>query len=120
MEKAYKDVQIGQKVYLLGTGNLARNKNNIKEGNIIKIGRKYFYVDIIGRPYTEKFEINTLENINEDYNSKWVLYFSMTDLENEDERKKILFELRKFFDWAGNTKNLSLGQLQEIKEICKI
>ncbi|WP_289026429.1 hypothetical protein [uncultured Flavonifractor sp.] len=68
-------IEAGMQVFLQPTGNLARMKRQPRHGTISKIGRKYFYVDM-GVRQTEKFSLETFENVNEDCNSAWVLWES--------------------------------------------
>lgn len=109
------NLEIGMEVFLKPTGNISRYNKNIRKGVITKIARKYFYVDI--EEYSEqKFDIETLKNINDDCNSAWVLYSSEQEIKDEEERLELLTRVRRYFDWMNNCK-LSLEQVREIVKI---
>lgn len=109
-----KEIKVGIPVYLKPTGNIARYNKDLKEGVITKKGRKYFYVN------DEKFDLETLKNVNSDCNSAWVLYFSKQDYFDEQEKKQLLVKFRKLFDWSGSGENLTLEQLKEMARIVEL
>lgn len=108
------EIVVGKKVFLRPTGNLARYNKSIREATIAKIGRKYFYVD------DEKFEIETLKNINEDCNSAWILYFSKQKILDEDEKRLLLNKFSKLFHWSGKGKELTLEQLKQMADVANL
>lgn len=107
-------IELGLKVFLRPTGNIARYDKNIKTGEITKIGRKYFYVGV------EKFELETLRNINMDCNSAWVLYFSEQEILDEKEKNELSEKFHKLFHWTGNYNKLTLEQLKEMASIANL
>ena len=103
-------LEIGQKVYLKPMG--WRSTNELEEDYVAKIGSKYFYL-INHQFYKFSLEKMTNDNHNPDYK----VYASAQEIEDEKEFEILLSEIRKFFDWSGDYKKLSLDQLKRIKAI---
>lgn len=102
MEQSNILIEVGTKVILEPTGNLARRSHpeHFLVGEVVSIGRKYFYVsrfpDNPNSP-REKFEIATLKNINADCNSAYVLWDSEENFRHHIEHDKMLEEIRSYF-----------------------
>lgn len=118
-----KALKVGQKVYVKPVGNSARYikdniLDNIKESEVEKIGKKYFYLKEFSR---EKFgfeyaDSNICSSIS-DYSANFEVYLSKQDIMDDIERNKIIYELKQFFYYYGQSKYLTLEQLRKIKEI---
>ena len=105
-------IQVGQKVYLKPIGNKVRISQNIRESEIEKIGKKYFYLKGFNR---EKFSMEDMMNVS-NYVSDWKVYLSIQEIEYEKEYNQLFENIRKTFDhWSGV--NFTLDQLRRIKEI---
>jgi hypothetical protein len=108
-------MQVGDKVYLKAVNNLARGRKEvyIREEEVIKIGRKYFEVGIGTRGIKFHIENNTQVT---DYAADWELYFSKQEILDEEEFRKLSWEIKSKFETYGKV-NLTLDQLRRIKEI---
>ncbi|QUH21753.1 beta barrel domain-containing protein [Alkaliphilus sp. B6464] len=106
------EIKIGLKVWLKPTGNIRGYR--IKEGEVTKIGRKYFYIG------DEKFDIKTLKNVNQDCNSAWIIYPSEQAILDEKEKAELLDKFFKLFHWRGDGKKLSLNQLREMARMAEL
>ena len=113
-----REIKIGQEVYLMPTGNIARYTKEIRKETVTKIGHKYFYTGK-GR-FEKKFDLKTLENINGDCNSAWVLFKSEQEIKDYKLKNHLLRELQKFFYTDGDYRRLTLEQLIEISNIVGI
>ena len=83
-------LEVGQKVYLEGTGNAGFRKNNLREAEIEKIARKYFYVKL-GYWGNLRFDLETYEyspRASEDCNAGYILYKSREAYAHEMELQK--------------------------------
>ena len=112
-------MEVGQKVWLEPWGNSARNNQEIKQGEVIKIGRKYYTV-IVGKWQELVYEIQTNKHKNDGYNNGgYHIYFSQEQLELKKEKEELHEFMRKFFDYGYglNIRNLSIEKLREIKQI---
>ncbi|MFQ3543547.1 hypothetical protein Q7A53_05630 [Halobacillus rhizosphaerae] len=111
-------LKVGMKLYLQPTGNMARRTKEVKEVTVSKVGRKYFEVEELWR---DKFAIDDLRDVTE-YSNDWQGYFSLQELEDDEEYEELLSDLRIYFGSIGrnrNSTNLSLDQLRQIKEMIK-
>ncbi|WP_299831419.1 hypothetical protein [uncultured Metabacillus sp.] len=110
---------VGQKVYLKPVNNAARYGNKeIREQEIVKVGRKYFFVGSKGEArerWMIKFSIEDLRQVTE-YANDWELYFSEQEILDEEETEEIWNDLRLIFGSYGRP-TLSLDKLRRIKEI---
>lgn len=109
-------MQVGDKVYLKAVGNLARHRKEvfIKEAEISKVGRKYFEVGEGHKPL--KFHIEDSKQETGGYIADWELYFSEQEILDEEEFKKLSWEIKSKFDTYGKVQ-LTLDQLRRIKAI---
>ena len=118
-----RQIEVGQKVFLKPINNNAFSKcvrdnivNFIKERKIVKIGRKYFYVDNgydWGDPL--KFNIESLEEFT-GHIPDWQLYFSKQDILDEIESEKLIKKIENKIN-RQNRKNITLSQLKKIEKI---
>lgn len=65
-------IEVGMRVYLQPKGNLAARHYPPQWGEIVKIARKYFYVEMGN--HREKFSLADFKNANEDCNSAWIIW----------------------------------------------
>ena len=108
-------IKVGTKVFMKPTGNAANHyKGQIQEGEITKVGRKYFYVE------DRKYDIQTLEYTTRDSTSGWIIYSTKQEILDEKEKEVLLDKLRDFFDWSGKAQELSLENLKDMAKIAKL
>lgn len=116
MKQTTFPIEVGQKVIAQPCGNARYyyvNKPYI-DGVINKIARKYFYVQFNYR--TEKFEIDTFNSKCDDCNAHYILYASLQDFQNEEERVKMWRDLRNMFSWENENK-LTYEKVKAIYDI---
>lgn len=92
-------IQEGQTVYISPTGNAARREDEeLWEGTISKIARKYFYVDTKrGSFYTPRFERETFDSsCPEDCNSGYTVWESKESWYSFQDAKKELDAIRDY------------------------
>ncbi len=115
-------IKVGQELYITPVGNLIRSYGkNVRKGVVTKIGRKYLYVDIEGVYRGEdgvRFDKETLRSESE-YNSPWLAFRSMQEIEDREEASRLRGEFQEFFDWGGKSYTLTLKQLKAIEKIIK-
>ena len=115
-------LKIGQIIYLKPVNNQLRRGKEIKEVEISRIGRKWFYVKTPGTDAAgwewqrDKFDIDTLNQSNGEYVNDWDGYLSLKEIEDEKEQLNLYMELGRFFSEYGRS-SLSLGKLQEMYKI---
>lgn len=93
-------IKVGQEVFLEPTGNLVRRRSGdvqLQRGTIIKIARKYFYVDRGSGWGPDKFEVETFQNINSDCNSAWILWATEEAYCEAKELERRLECIRSYF-----------------------
>ena len=103
-------MEVGQKVYLGYVGYRHKLLNEVREREITKIGRLYFYVGDL------KFKLSDFEQVTQ-LNIDWKVYLSMQEIENERESDRLFSEIRHKFDGVYNNGNFTLDQLRQIKRI---
>lgn len=114
-------IKVGQELYIMPVGNLVRSYgNNIRKGVVTKVGRKYLYVKIegvyFGGEEGSRFDKETLRGESE-YNSPWLAFRSMQEIEDQEEASRLREEFQKFFNWGGKSHKLTLKQLKAIEKI---
>lgn len=113
-------IKVGQELYIIPVGNLVRPYGkNVRKGVVTKVGRKYLYVEIEGVYCGEdgaRFNKKTLRSESE-YNSPWLAFRSMQEIEDREEVSQLHDEFRQFFGWGGKSRELTLEQLRRIKAI---
>ncbi|CAI6273794.1 hypothetical protein NRS6186_11415 [Bacillus subtilis] len=112
-------IKVGSTVYLKPIYNAARyGRKDILEKIVLKKGRKYFYVGNTGETETRRMFKFSLEDMREvaEYSSDWELYLSKQEIIDEEEKEKLIFEMRSVFNrWS--TADLTLDQLRRIHAI---
>lgn len=115
---------VGQKVYLQPCNNQSRRSKEIRECEVKKVGRKYFFVGNVGEEHNKeylwiKFYIEDSRQVT-DYSPNWLLYFSRQEILDRQEYISILSELSDIFRYGSyyNRKdNITLEQLRKIKDV---
>ena len=112
MKKVNKSLSVGQTVWCL---ELDRRSNDVslKETKITKIGKKYFEIEL-GRRC--RFFIDSLKHDNSGYPSRYMIYLSKEQYENEVEVNEIYSKLRNIFSGYGNP-TIELSKLRQIISI---
>lgn len=91
------DLKVGQIVFLEPFGNARRNWNGLSiEGKVVKKARKYVYVEF-GYQCQIRFVANEAKSVDDDTNSRYVIYATREDFEETMECRKKLEEIRGFF-----------------------
>lgn len=113
------ELKLGQKAFLKPINNAARYGNKeIKEVEIVKIGRKYFFVGKEGETNERlmtKFNIEDRKQTS-NYSPDWQFYFSKQEILDEEEEKELTSKIKRKFDTWEKT-GLSLDQLKRIHSI---
>lgn len=108
-----EEIKVGQTLYRV------RN-NTIESVKVKKVGRKYFYLET-GWSKDYPVDKQTLKYEDKTYShNNFQLYKSPQEIQNKQERDNLLDELRDYFSWSGNYKNLSLEQLRQITQIIQL
>lgn len=102
-------LKVGQTVFI--TKRYDRNRNEIEEAIITKIGRIYFEVGRFG-----KFKIDTLEHQNVGYSSAYDIYLTEELYKLKVERDLLNTKIRNFFN-GGLMNKLTIEELRKINEI---
>lgn len=104
MENRCFEIKIGQTVYLKPTGNFRRGwKGAAIVGEITRIGRVYFYVQVEGRGvYEERFYLEDFIHDDRDQNAGFIIYESMEAFYKDASYERMLKEIRNFFSGAVN------------------
>jgi hypothetical protein len=112
------ELQVGQQIYILNIGNMARSrKQELKPAEITKTGRKYFSARIDGGYQDTEFHIDGLLQKTH-YSANYKAYLKASDWEEEKERNEIVTSLRKLFQY-GQAESVSIEDLRAINEIVK-
>lgn len=114
-------LKVGNKCYLKAQGNEERRHRGrpvedwIREGEIVKVGRKHFTVKCEG--WERKYHIEDFTEVT-DYCSDWGFYFAKQDILEEMEIEKLEISIKSRFSGFGrNPSKLSLAQLRRISDI---
>lgn len=89
------------------------NEATGKEVVVSKVGRKYFYVDGIGRDVRFKIDTWSEENV---WNSRWEVWESKKEYDNYLQLQELLRYFKKIFDGYHHL-NINLDQAILIKKI---
>lgn len=107
-----RPLKLGQPVYIERVHNFTRNNSNTLHTTISTVGTKYFQVTDLPR---ERFRVDTLRHDGGRYSSKYKVYLSLQEIEDEKEANKINQELIGYF--SHGVSKLPLEKLKKIKEI---
>lgn len=122
------DYSVGQIVYVKLIGNAARHedKNNLyQEWIITKVGRRYIYAK--SKSKQESWEVKFKQEPGKlydhffeesSYAPRYILYSSMEEVKDEEERFRLLNKFREYFYYRDRT-DLTLGQLRTIDRVIK-
>ena len=105
-------MKVGQKVYLKLINKNYDIETKIIETKIVKVGRKYIYVDV-GNPHW-KFYIDDLLEVT-CFRQDYQLYFDKQDILDEYEAEDIIRKIRGSIE-RGQCE-LSIDQLRRIEKI---
>lgn len=112
--KMENKITVGQSIFYISTDGRHVSKE-LEEVKITKVGKKYFETE---KHYLGRFFIDTLMHDGGQYSSRYKVYLTRQDYEDEKETQKILRELRDYFGHYGNPK-ISLDNLRTILSIVK-
>ena len=119
MSAINEKLKVGDKLYKLNVGNMARyQKQKLTPVFVKKVGRKYFTVgEKDGSRYSDiQFYIDDwYEKTN--YFANWILYKSKQDYYNEIEASKICRNIDGAFKYGKNCLNISLEDLRVVENI---
>jgi len=91
-------------------------RNEIIEREIKVIGRKYFYIE--QNCGNANFSIESLKYTCKDYSQyNRQLYISKQELEDKEEKRKLIFKIEKVFNSFNSASQLSLEQARAIDKI---
>ncbi|MCY7947968.1 hypothetical protein P8891_06505 [Bacillus atrophaeus] len=112
-------IKVGTPVFLKPVNNAARyGRKDILEKVVLKKGRKYFYVGNTGETETRrmfKFSLEDMKQVTE-YSADWELYLSKQEIINQEEKRKLMFDIRSFFNRCSSS-DLTLDQLIKVHSI---
>lgn len=99
------EIKKGMEIWLEPTGNLARYSCQPAKGEIVSIGRKYFYVCIPASPHWNNIKFD-LENFQSHYddNAGFIIYPSLETFKTE---KMIAAKLRRIGSAVIYAQNLN-------------
>ncbi len=112
-------LKIGQVLYSLNVGNMARHsEQKLSKVIVTKVGRKYFTCKDEDEGRWSEVQY-CLDNWCEktDYSADSVLYSSPQEWENEKESRRLCKLIYKEFEYGHNRKGLSLVKLKMIEQI---
>lgn len=115
------EVYPGMEVYLQPTGNGARNWDGIaRNGEVVSVKRKYFYVVIRGTHYRSpeiKFSLQDFTSEDTDLNSGWLAYPTQQAFDDSREYKKMFAAVRQAWASYGTVEGLSSDAVRSIFKI---
>ena len=97
-------IEVGQEIYLKRISD-HNQQWSIRKVTVSKIGKKYFYI----KEEKWKFDINTLEHVDDMYGGNRQGYISHLDILNEEERKNLVCNLNAYY-----FNEFTLKQLKQI------
>lgn len=110
--------EVGQKVWTLNVNNAARRvERKLTERELVKVGRKYFYLKEYGREI--KFDIETLEEFT-DYTSDYKVYLDPQDWEDEKTSGELISKIKLILYPQFRSSGVSLDKLRSIAKILEI
>lgn len=113
MARVNKKPSVGQTLYQLNIGNMARNgEQKLTPVKVVKVGRKYFTCKQDHLNWETQFHIDGWYE-KSDYTANYCLYESPQEWLDEKEDNKT----RKAIERIRNSKNISHVDLKAIKRI---
>lgn len=109
------NLSAGQTVWYRLTSDRRGDDTSLKETKILSVGKKYIEVE---EKNLGKFFKSTLKQDAGKYTSKYQIYLSKEQYDNEVEANKIYSELRNIFSGYGKT-NMELSKLRAILTIIR-
>lgn len=106
-------IQVGQKVWVLGIGNNARNGSELKEVIVSSVGKKYF---TLTDGWYGRFLIETLYQDGKGYMSGYMVYLDKQQREAEIEHFRLSDKIQKAFGGYGKLK-YPIETLRKILEL---
>lgn len=112
----FKNIKAGDRVTLRPVGNAARrSKEPLKDLEVEKVGRKYFYVSLgYGNPI--KFDKEDGYE-RTDYSSDYKAYHTYEDYLESKEADKLWDKLRRSTSLYSKPKNILLDKLREFVDL---
>lgn len=108
-------LSVGQTVWYKSLSDRSRDDVSLKETKITNVGKKYFEIE---ERYLGRFFKDTLKNDGGKYSSRYRIYLSKEQYENEVEANQICEELRDIFS-SYSGKNIELSKLRAILSIVR-
>ncbi|MFV4887538.1 hypothetical protein RY279_19035 [Bacillus velezensis] len=114
-----EQIKVGIPVFLKPVNDAARyGRKDVLEKTVLKIGKKYFYVGDTGETETRRMFKFSLEDMTQatEYSADWELYLSKQEVIDEEEKERLIFEIRSVFNrWSSV--DLTLDQLRRIHAV---
>ena len=106
---------VGQTVWYKSLSGRRGDDVSLTETKIASVGKKYFETE---ERYLGRFFKDTLKHDAGQYSSRYQIYLSKEQYENEVEANQIYSELRNIFSSYGRT-NMELSKLRAILSIVR-
>ena len=106
---------VGQTVWYKSLSGRRGDDVSLKETKIASVGKKYFETE---ERYLGRFFKDTLKHDAGQYSSRYQIYLTKEQYENEVEANQIYSELRNIFSSYGRT-NMELSKLRAILSIVR-
>ena len=110
------DIKVGQKVFVVDKSYRIRGPVTKGYKEVIKVGRKYFYVK--SGPWVTKFCMTSMREVNES-NYKDTAYLCEADYEAEIRRDYLIGSINTTIRGWGWHKDVPTDKLQQIYDILK-
>ena len=108
-------LMVGQTIWYKLLSGRTGDDVSLKETKIASVGKKYFETE---ERYLGRFFKDTLKHDAGQYSSRYQIYLSKEQYENEVEANQIYSELRNIFSSYGRT-NMELSKLRAILSIVR-
>jgi hypothetical protein len=108
-------LSVGQTVWYKSLSGRKGDDVSLKETKISSVGKKYFETK---ERYLGRFFKDSLKHDAGQYSSRYQIYLSKEQYENEVEANRIYSELRNIFSSYGRT-NMELSKLRAILSIVR-
>lgn len=111
----------GKTVYLIPTGNNARNraKGYYQKAVVVKVAKVYATLIIDESRYESKFRFNG-NRLDGGYNSGYLLFETEQDIDDHYEVGRLSNKISDNFRYSSDLRQLSLDKLQMIAEILEL